>query len=186
MKQPDIAVFVGSLSAHSINQRLSLALQAAGKNLFTFTPVAIDTLPLYNRDLDGNLPPAVAALKRQVEAADGILCVSPEYNRSVPSALKNALDWASRPYGKSSWRGKVAAVAGASSGAIGTAVGQSHLRMILTHLDILTLPQPELYVKVTDELITKQGEVLSEDFEKLLGRFMERFAKLVQAQHNAP
>ncbi|UUP15926.1 NADPH-dependent FMN reductase [Nitratireductor thuwali] len=182
MRKPDIAVFVGSLSARSINQRLSLALQAAGDDLFTFTPVAIDALPLYNRDLDGDLPSTVVELKRKVLAADGLLFVSPEYNRSIPSALKNALDWGSRPYGASAWQGKAAAVAGGSSGALGTAIGQSHLRMILTHLDVLTLPQPELYVKVTDELITEWGEVLSEDFEKLLCRFMERFARLVQAR----
>lgn len=185
MRKPDIAVFVGSLSARSINQRLSLALQAAGDDLFTFTPVAIDALPLYNRDLDGDLPSTVVELKRKVLAADGLLFVSPEYNRSIPSALKNALDWGSRPYGASAWQGKAAAVAGGSSGALGTAIGQSHLRMILTHLDVLTLPQPELYVKVTDELITERGEVLSEDFEKLLSRFMDRFARLVHAQQNA-
>lgn len=185
MKKPDIAVFVGSLSARSINRRLSLALQAAGDRHFTFTPVAIDALPLYNRDLDSNLPPAVVDLKRRVQAADGLLFVSPEYNRSLPSALKNALDWGSRPYGKSAWRGKVAAIAGGSSGALGTAIGQSHLRMVLTHLDVLTLPQPELYVKVTDELITERGEVLSEDFEKLLSRFMDRFANLLHAQQDA-
>lgn len=185
MRKPDIAVFVGCLSARSLNRRLSLALQAAGDNFFTFTPVVIDALPLYNRDLDSNLPPAAVAIKRQVEEADGLLFVSPEYNRSIPSALKNALDWGSRPYGASAWQGKIAALAGASSGAIGTAVSQSHLRMILTHLDVLTLAQPELYVKVTDELITERGEVLSEDFEKLLCQFMERFSKLVHAQQNA-
>ncbi|WP_048646738.1 NADPH-dependent FMN reductase [Nitratireductor soli] len=179
MTRPNVAVLVGSLSARSINQRLSLALQAAGSEFLCFAPVDISYLPLYNRDLDGDLPPAVKRLKKQVEAADGLLLVTPEYNRSVPSVLKNALDWGSRPYGASAWRGKVAAVAGASTGALGTAVAQTHLRTILTHLDILTLPQPELYVKVTDALLSETGDVLSPDFERLLVDFMQRFAAMI-------
>lgn len=179
MTRPNVAVFVGSLSARSINRRLSLALQAAGRDLFSFSTVNIDYLPLYNRDLDQDLPPAAKRLKAQVQEADALLFVTPEYNRSVPSALKNALDWGSRPYGASVWRGKVAAVAGASVGALGTAVAQTHLRTVLMHLDVVTLPQPELYVKVTDALLTETGEVLDPDFERLLADFMRRFSVLV-------
>lgn len=179
MSEIKVAVIVGSLSKNSINTRLAQALQQIGGERFEFEKIEIGDLPLYNRDLDANLPPAVQRVKAQIEMVDGFLFFSPEYNRSIPSALKNLLDWASRPYGQSSWQGKVAAVAGGSSGAIGTAVAQTHLRTILTHLDMILLPQPELYVRVTDELISPSGETTSPEFKQLLEKFMTRFADLV-------
>lgn len=179
MTRKTIGVLLGSLSAHSINQRLRLAIERSGARHFDFTPIGLADLPLYNRDADSALPAPVERLKAEVLAADGLLIVSPEYNRSVPSALKNALDWGSRPYGRSAWKGKKAAIAGASSGNIGTAVAQSHLRAILTHLDILALPQPELYVRVTDALIAEDGTVHDPDFAALLDRFTGRFAELL-------
>jgi chromate reductase len=179
MSAPTIALLVGSLSSHSINHRLALAIGNTAIDRLDFDPISIGDLPLYNRDLDTELPGTVLRLKRQIKACDGILIVTPEYNRSLPSALKNALDWGSRPYGESAWQGKVAAIAGASSGAIGTAIAQSHLRIILTHLDIVTLPQPELYLRVTDELIDANGKVLDQQFQALLHRFVDRLVSLV-------
>lgn len=176
MSKPRIGVFVGSLSRNSINARLALALCRAGSAQFHFVPVAIADLPLYDRDRDGELPDEVVRLKAEISACDGFLFVTPEYNRSIPSALKNAIDWGSRPYGKSAWRGKPAALAGASSGALGTAIAQSHLRMVLTHLDMPLLAQPELYVKVTDALIAPDGSVADAGFAALLDRFVARFA----------
>jgi len=179
MSVPNIALLVGSLSTQSLNHRLAQAIVKASVGRLDVDPVNIGDLPLYNRDLDVDLPEPVKRLKTQIKACDGVLIVSPEYNRSVPSALKNALDWGSRPYGESAWKGKVAAIAGASTGAIGSAVAQSHLRIILTHLDVLTLPQPELYVRVTDELIDAKGNVSDPQFQALLDRFVDRFFALV-------
>ena len=182
MAKPRIALIVGSLAKVSLNRRLAMALAEAGRGRLDFDFVEIGDLPLYDRDRDADLPETAIRFKQAIAAADGVLIVTPEYNRSVPSALKNAIDWASRPYGQSAWRGKKAAIAGASTGALGTAIAQSHLRIILAHLDVAVLAQPELYVKVTDELITVDGRVLSPDFSALLGRYIDRLAAHVGAE----
>lgn len=179
MARPRIALIVGSLSKVSLNRRLAMALAEAGRSRLDFEFVEIRDLPLYDRDRDADLPGEAIRFKQAIADADGVLIVTPEYNRSVPSALKNAIDWASRPYGQSAWRGKKAAIAGASTGVLGTAIAQSHLRIILAHLDVAVLAQPELYVKVTDELISPDGRVLSSDFAALLDRFIDRLADLV-------
>src|SRR5687767_8978456 len=134
-----VAVIVGSLRKDSINRQLALAVAKLAPSRFTFEHLRIDDLPLYNQDNDGKPPEQAVRIKREVEAADAVLFVTPEYNRSIPGVLKNAIDTASRPYGKNSFAGKPGGVIGASVGAIGTALAQQHLRNVLAYLDVALL-----------------------------------------------
>jgi chromate reductase, NAD(P)H dehydrogenase (quinone) len=156
----NVGVLVGSLSKDSINRRLFVALQRLAPEAgLQLTEIAIGDLPLYNRDFDADYPQAGKNLKHAIESADAIVLVTPEYNRSVPGVLKNALDWASRPWGQNSFAGKPSAVIGTSSGAIGTAVAQQHLRSVLSFLASPELAQPEAYIQTTDGLIADDGEI---------------------------
>src|SRR5690349_10404614 len=155
--KPRIAIIVGSTRKESINRQLAKALAKLGEDRLDFTFVEIGDLPLYNQDLENDLPTPVARMKAQLEAADGVLIVTPEHNRSIPAALKNAIDWGTRPWGKSSWPGKVAAVIGTSPGAIGTAVAQSHLRNVLGSILGLLVMGGEHYVTFKPELIAADG-----------------------------
>src|SRR5690349_941140 len=146
MSQKKIAVVIGSLRKDTLNRQLALAIAHLAPEDFSFEHVRIDDLPLYNQDDDGRQAPAVLRLKTEIAAADGVLFVTPEYNRSIPGVLKNALDNASRPYGQSAWTGKPAGIVGISVGAIGTACAQQHLRSILGYLDMPTLGQPEVFL----------------------------------------
>src|SRR5215510_15976601 len=141
-----IGVVVGSLRKESINRKLANALIKLGPPDFTFKDLRIGDLPLYNQDDDKSQAPEVQRLKSELRAVDAVMFVTPEYNRSVPGVLKNALDHASRPYGQSAWAGKPAGVIGASIGQVGTAVAQQHLRNILAYLDVPTLGQPEVFI----------------------------------------
>jgi chromate reductase len=175
-----IAVIVGSLRKDSYNRRLARAmvrLPAAAGHDFEFAEIG--DLPLYNQDHDATPPPEVTRLKGAIRAADGVMFVSPEYNRSIPGVLKNAIDLASRPYGDSAWAGKPAGVIGASGGAIGTALAQQHLRNVLAYLDMPTLAQPEAFIRWSDELVTDEGEV-GEHSRDFLNDWMGRFLKLVE------
>jgi len=176
-----IAVVVGSLRRDSINRRLAHALTrlpSAQGHEFVF--LEIGDLPLYNQDDDQNPPEQAVRLKREIRAADGILFVTPEYNRSIPGVLKNAIDHASRPYGDSAWAGKPAGVIGTSGGKAGTAMAQQHLRNVLAYLDMPTLNQPEAFVQWTDALVTTEGDVgeASRDF---LNGWMAALVALVEA-----
>ena len=135
MSKYEIAVIVGSLRRDSFNKKLANALTPLMPDDMVLRHAEIGDLPLYNQDDDDNQAPPVKRLKSQIEAADGVLFVTPEYNRSMPGVLKNAIDHASRPYGKSSWRGKPAGIVGISPGAMGTALAQQHLRSILSCLN---------------------------------------------------
>lgn len=159
MGQYTIAIVVGSLRKDSFNQKLATALAKLGPADFTFTPVRIDDLPLYNQDDDGQQCAQVLRLKAAIAAAQGVLFVTPEYNRSFPGVLKNAIDHASRPYGDSAWAGKPAGVIGASVGAIGTAMAQQHLRNVLSYLDMPTLTQPEAFIHAKEGLFDADGSV---------------------------
>ena len=159
MSQHRIAVIVGSLRKDSFNKKLATALAKLGPSEFTFKTIEIGDLPLYNQDEDGNQAPAVKRLKSEIEAAHGLLFVTPEYNRSIPGVLKNALDQGSRPYGQSAWAGKPAGVIGTSIGAIGTALAQQHLRNVLAYLDMPTLGQPEAFVHAKDGLFDADGNI---------------------------
>jgi chromate reductase len=171
-----VAVIVGSLRKDSINRKLAEALIKLLPATLSATLVRIDDLPLYNQDLDGTPPSPVVRLKGEVAAADALLFVTPEHNRSMPAALKNALDWASRPYGQNLWAGKPAAVAGASIGAVGTACAQQHLRNVLAYLDVATLGQPEVFVQFKDGLIGADGSIANEGTKTFLQGFVDRYA----------
>ncbi|WP_427912360.1 NADPH-dependent FMN reductase [Ramlibacter sp. MMS24-I3-19] len=176
-----IAVVIGSLRKDSLNRKLALALAALGPKDFTFEHVRIDDLPLYNQDLEGQPPESVKRLKTEIARAQGVLFVTPEYNRSIPGVLKNAIDHASRPYGQSAWAGKPAGVIGISVGAIGTALAQQHLRNMLAYLDMPTLGQPEAFIANREGLFDAKGHIGPEDTRKFLGTWMDKYAAWVKA-----
>lgn len=175
-----IAVVVGSLRRDSFNRQLAAALSALAPRELEFVPVRIDDLPLYNQDDDNNPSEPVRRLKTGIAAAQGVLFVTPEYNRSVPGVLKNAIDHGSRPYGQSVWAGKPAAVAGVSIGSIGTALAQQHLRNILAYLDMPTLGQPEVFLQNKPGLFTEQGGIGDDGTKQFLQKFVESFAAWVK------
>ena len=159
MRTYQIAVVVGSLRRDSLNQKLAAAVARLAPADFTFTPVQIGDLPLYNQDDDGHPAAPVRRLKAALAAAQGVLFVTPEYNRSIPGVLKNAIDHASRPYGQSAWAGKPAGVLGVSVGAVGTALAQQHLRNVLAYLDMPTLGQPEAFIHAKEGLFDAAGGI---------------------------
>lgn len=169
----NVAVIVGSLRKASINKKLALAAAEEGKDLFTFNIVNLDDVPLFNQDLEGKPGEGVVGLRKAITASDVVLFVTPEYNRSLPAVMKNAIDWASRPYGKNSVKGKPAAIMGASMGAIGTAVAQSHLRSIITMLGMPLVDQPELYINLREGIIGEDGKFTDESTKKYFRSFLE-------------
>ncbi len=179
MAKYKVAIIVGSLRKDSMNLKLGKALAKLGQDKFEVTFPAIGDLPLFNQDLEANFPEAALRLKNDISAADAVLFVTPEYNRSMPGPLKNAIDWCSRPYGKNSFAGKPAAICGASPGAIGTACSQSSLKPTLNYLDIALMGQPELYLHFTDGLIDSEGNVANENTKKFLQKFVDSFAAWV-------
>ena len=181
MSQKTIAVIVGSLRKDSFNRKLATALAKLGPPEFTFKQVTIGDLPLYNQDDDGNQAPAVQRLKSEIKAADGLLFVTPEYNRSMPGVLKNAIDHASRPYGQSAWVGKPAGVLGISVGQIGTALAQQHLRNVLAYLDVPTMGAPEAFLQVKEGFFDADGNIGAESKGFLQG-WMDRYVAWVK-QH---
>jgi chromate reductase, NAD(P)H dehydrogenase (quinone) len=180
-----IAVVVGSLRRDSFNRKLATALARIAPPEFTFDPIEIGDLPLYNQDDDASPADAVKRLKAAITAAQGVLFVTPEYNRSIPGVLKNAIDHASRPYGKSVWQNKPAGVIGASVGAIGTALAQQHLRNILAYLDMPTLGQPEAFIHAKDGLFDEAGNI-GEASRKFLQSWMDRYVAWIKQHVAAP
>lgn len=176
-----IAVMIGSLRQDSLNRKLAVALAALAPKEFTFHHVRIDDLPPYNQDDDGRPGEAVKRLKSEIAQAQGVLFVTPEYNRSIPGVLKNAIDHASRPYGQSAWAGKPAGVIGISVGAIGTAMAQQHLRNILAYLDMPTLGQPEAFIGNKEGLFDAKGQIGPEDTRKFLGTWMDKYTAWIKA-----
>lgn len=177
-----ILVVVGSLRRDSYNRTLANAVQALAPAGYTFDSLKIDDLPPYNQDDDEQQAPAVQRMKDAIAAADGVIFVTPEYNRSIPGVLKNAIDHASRPYGKSAWTGKPAGVIGASVGAPGTSMAQQHLRNILAYLDMPTLGQPEVFLHVKKGLFDAEGAITDADTKKFLQTWMDRYVAWVE-QH---
>ena len=175
MNSIKVAVLIGSLRRDSYNKRLARAVEKLVHEDFKFEHIRIDDLPLYSQDFDGAYPPAAKRLKQEIEACQALLFVTPEYNRSIPGVLKNAIDIASRPWGTNSFAGKPGAVLGTSPGAIGTAMAQQHLRNTLAYLDVPTLAQPEIFIQFTDELISPDGKINNERTEKLLRGFIQRY-----------
>ena len=181
---PTIAVIVGSLRKASWSRKLALAMVDLGKLDLAMHIVEIGALAHYDEDLEADVPAAWAAFRDAVRPVDGVLFVTPEYNRSVPGVLKNAIDVGSRPYGKSVWSGKPAAVVSNSPGAIGGFGANHHLRQSLVFLDMPTLQQPEAYVGHVNTLFDEAGGVANEGTRKFLAGFMEKFAVLVK-RHGA-
>jgi chromate reductase len=173
-----VAVIVGSNRRESVNRRLAHALTKLGADKFAFSFIQIDDLPLYNQDLEAELPKSVARFKSEIVAADGLLFVTPEHNRSIPTVLKNAIDWGARPYGQNSWNGKLAAITGTSPGAIGAAIAQQHLRQVLGNLGVLVMGG-EAYVSFKPGLIDADGAIADESARKFLQGFVDQFATLV-------
>lgn len=179
MSTTKIAVIVGSLRKDSFNRKLATALARLAPSDFTLAVVEIGDLPLYNQDDDANQAPAVKRLKSEITAANGLIFITPEYNRSLPGVLKNAIDHASRPYGQSVWSGKPAGVIGVSVGAIGTALAQQHLRNILAYLDVPTLGQPEAFIQAKDGLFDADGSIGAASLQ-FLQSWMDRYVAWVK------
>lgn len=181
MSQLTIAVIVGSLRKNSLNRKLALALAKLAAPDVRFEQVRMNDLPLYNQDDDAHQAEQVVRLKAQIRGASGLLFLTPEYNRSVPGVLKNALDHASRPYGQSVWAGKPAGILGVSVGQIGTALAQQHLRNILAYLDVPVLGQPEAFIQAKDDLFDADGSVGQGSREFLQG-WMNAYLAFVKKQ----
>ena len=175
MASYQVGYFVGSLSSTSINRILSKALIGLAPEDLEFTEVPIGNLPLYSPDYDNDYPPEALALKEAIAASDAVLFVTPEYNRSIPGALKNAIDWASRPWGQNSFDHLPAAVCGASIGQIGTAVAQQSLRGVLSFCNARQMTAPECYVQFSPEVFADSGEVADETTRAFLAGFMQEF-----------
>lgn len=174
-----IAVVVGSLRRDSLNLRFAKALEELSAQRFAFDLVEIGDLPVYNDDLWQNPPVSALRLKRAIESADAVLFVTPEFNRSIPAALKNAIEWASRPYGQNSWAGKPVSIVGTSPGAIGTAVAQTQLRSIAVHLDMIVLGQPEVYFQWKPGLIDENNEITDDTTREFLEGYLAKFAAFI-------
>jgi chromate reductase len=168
-----VGFFVGSLSTTSINRLLAKALTRLAPAELTMSEIPFKDLPLYSPDYEADYPAPARALKETIAAADAVLFVTPEYNRSIPGGLKNAIDWASRPYGKNSFARKPSATIGASPGAIGTAIAQQHLRSLLGYCNSPQMNAPEAYIQFTPGLITDEGQVTKPSTEEFLRNYMK-------------
>jgi chromate reductase len=183
MASYQIAVVVGSLRRDSFNRKLANAIAKLAPLDFSFKQIPIGDLPLYNQDDDANQADSVKRLKADISASQGLLFVTPEYNRSMPGVLKNAIDHASRPYGQNAWAGKPAGVLGASVGAVGTALAQQHLRNVLAYLDVPTLGQPEAFIHAKDGLFDEAGDI-GPGSKKFLQSWMDNYVAWVK-KHSA-
>jgi chromate reductase len=174
-----VGYLIGSLAAGSINRKLAIALTRLAPADLEFTEIKIKDLPLYSYDYDADYPPVAQAFKDAIAALDAVLFVTPEYNRSVPGGLKNAIDWASRPYGQNSFTRKPSAVIGTSPGAIGTAVAQQHLRSVLSFCNSPQMNAPEAYIQFKPGLITDDGDVTNKSTAEFLRNYMEEFHQFI-------
>jgi len=170
-----VGYFVGSLARASINRKLARALTRLAPPELEMREIPIGELPLYSYDYDADYPPPARALKEAIAAVDAVLFVTPEYNRSIPGALKNAIDWASRPRGQNSFAHKPSAVIGASPGRIGTAVAQQQLRSVLSFCNSPQMNSPEAYIQFTKDLIDDGGNVSEESTREFLAKFLKEF-----------
>jgi len=170
-----VGYFVGSLSTKSINRLLAKALAGLAPSGLEMVEISFKDLPIYNYDYDASFPAAATAFKDAIGAVDAVLFVTPEYNRSIPGALKNAIDWASRPWGQNSFDHIPAAVIGASVGAIGTAVGQQSLRAVLSFCNARQMTAPEAYIHYSPEVFAADGAVANEATAEFLSNFLAEF-----------
>ncbi|KRA25385.1 ACP phosphodiesterase [Microbacterium sp. Root61] len=179
MSTRTIGYIVGSISSTSINRRLAKALERLAPAGTTLVEIPIKDLPFYSPDVDGNYPQVALDFKQAIADVDGVIIVTPEYSRSIPGVLKNALDWAARPYGQASFNGKPTAIIGTSGGPISTAAAQQHLRAILGHYNAPTLGQPEGYIQSTPGLFAEDGEVTNENTAAFLVSYLDAFEDLI-------
>ncbi len=175
-----IAIVVGSASRDSINRRLANAVKALGADRFDFIDARIDDFPFFNVDISKEPPPQVVRMKSEIVAADGVIIVTPEHNRSIPAVLKNAIDWGSRPAGSSCWILKPTAMLGASTGQTGTAAAQQHLRNILSPQQMIMMGQPELYLHWKEGMIDADAQVADEAVKKRVNAFLDRYLLWVE------
>jgi chromate reductase len=170
-----VGYLVGSLATQSINRKLAKALVRLAPQELQLSEISFRDLPIYSYDYDAEFPPAARKFKEAIAASDAILFVTPEYNRSIPGGLKNAIDWASRPYGTNAFTRKPAAIIGTSPGAIGTAVAQQHLRSVLAFCNAPLMNSVEAYIQFKPGLITDEGKVSNESTEKFLRNYIAEF-----------
>jgi chromate reductase len=175
MSEFKVGYMVGSLAKNSINRKLARALTLLAPGELSLSEIKFDALPLYSYDYDAEYPPVARAFKNSIAAVDAVLFVTPEYNRSIPGGLKNAIDWASRPYGQNSFARKPVAIIGTSPGKIGTAVAQSHLRSIMAFCNAPLMNSIEAYIQFQPGLISDDGEVSDPQTAEFLGEFMSEF-----------
>jgi chromate reductase, NAD(P)H dehydrogenase (quinone) len=180
-----VGYFVGSLAKNSINRKLATALTRLAPEEITMREIPIGDLPLYSYDYDEAYPPAGKALKDAIANVDAVLFVTPEYNRSIPGALKNAIDWASRPWGTNSFARKPSGIIGTSPGKIGTAVGQQHLRSILAFCNSPLMNAIEAYIQFTPGLITDDGEVTNPATEEFLRNYIREYSGFIERVYTA-
>lgn len=174
-----IGYFVGSLSSTSINRKLALALAKLAPPDMQLVEIPIKDLPLYSQDYDDDFPPVARALKQSIAECDGLLFVTPEFNRSIPGCLKNAIDWASRPWGQNSFSSKPSAVIGTSPGAIGTAIAQSQLRSVLCFCNSPLMNTMEAYIQYHDGMIDDNHAITNQRTEEFLQKYMHELHAFV-------
>ena len=180
-----VGYFVGSLAKASINRQLAHALIQLAPEELTFTEIRFGDLPLYSYDYDQDFPPVARAFKDAIHDVDAVLFVTPEYNRSIPGGLKNAIDWASRPYGHNSFARKPSAVIGTSPGAIGTAVAQQHLRSLLSFCNAPQMNSPEAYIHYRKDMFDDEDNVVDESTASFLHKYMAEYCGFVERCYKA-
>ncbi|WP_084127433.1 NADPH-dependent FMN reductase [Demequina sp. NBRC 110054] len=183
---PRIGIIVGSTASASINRKVAKAMATYLPEGFEVEFLDFSALPFYNYELEAEWPAEATAWKNSIESADGIIIVTPEYSRSIPGALKNALDWSARPWGKASFNGKPTAVMGASVGASGAAMAQQHLRNILAHFNAPTMGQPETFFHFNAEVFGADGSVQDESTAAVLRGFAEAAAAFIGSHVTEP
>lgn len=174
---PHVAVINGSLRQASINGRLARALIKLSEPKLTLKLLRIDDLPLFNQDMESQLPPPVSRMKQEVAAADAVLFITPEHNRSMSAAMKNVIDWGTRPYGTSVWLDKPGATIGTSQGTVGTAAAQSHLRSVLASLGVALMGRPEAYIVFKEGAVDETDSVTDEALHKVLTAYVDALVK---------
>jgi chromate reductase len=176
----NVAVLIGSLRKDSFNRKMANALVGLAPAELKLQIVEIGALPFYNQDYEANPPAVVTGFKDRISASDAVLFVTPEYNRSVPGVLKNAIDVGSRPYGKSAWKGKPGAVISVTSGALGAFGANHHLRQSLVFLDVPAMPQPEAYIGNAAPLFDADGKLTNDTTRDFLAKFLHAFAQWIE------
>ncbi len=180
MSKYNVLGLVGSLRKDSFNLQLAKAIALLGRDKFNLEIAEISDLPLFNQDLEASFPDEAQRLKKEIENADAILFVTPEYNRGYPAPLKNAIDWASRPYGKNSFSKKPAALCGTSPGAIGTACSQHALRSTLLYLGLVLMGSPEMYFQYKENIFDSTSHITNEDSRKFIQSYVDAFYNWIE------